>query len=92
MALRNVKRYSNRKLYDSGTKRYVTLGELGQAIREGDEVRVLDYATQKNITAKVLAQVVVNELDDGVVGEDEVIRQLVQMIRYLVQVSAPKAA
>jgi polyhydroxyalkanoate synthesis repressor PhaR len=55
---RVVRRYGNRKLYDTHSRRYVTLDGLGALVAAGHEVEVLDQATGEDITAVVLAQVI----------------------------------
>ncbi|MBI4590304.1 MAG: transcriptional regulator [Candidatus Rokubacteria bacterium] len=52
-----IKRYSNRKLYDTQESRYVTLEELEEMIRAGKEIRVLDAATGEDLTSVTLAQI-----------------------------------
>ncbi len=53
-----IKRYSNRKLYDTEAKRYITLEGLAALIREGAEVHITDHETGEDITALILAQTV----------------------------------
>lgn len=53
-----VKRYPNRKLYDTEAKQYVTLDGLADLIRQGQEVHVLDHATGEDLTAVTLTQIV----------------------------------
>ncbi len=53
-----IKRYPNRKLYDTDTKRYITLNEIASLIREGQEVVVVDHATDEDLTAVVLTQII----------------------------------
>jgi polyhydroxyalkanoate synthesis repressor PhaR len=53
-----IKRYSNRKLYDTQESRYVTLEELEEMIRAGREIRVLDAATGEDLTSVTLAQII----------------------------------
>ena len=53
-----IKRYSNRKLYDTQESRYVTLEELEEMIRAGKEIRVLDAATGEDLTSVTLAQII----------------------------------
>lgn len=53
-----IKRYPNRKLYDTETKHYVTLNEIAQMIRAGDEVVVVDHATDEDLTAVTLSQII----------------------------------
>jgi len=55
---RTIRRYDNRKLYDAGARRYVTLEELARLIAEGTELRVVEQRTGEDITNVVLAQVV----------------------------------
>lgn len=53
-----IKRYSNRKLYDTQAKRYITLEGIADLIREGAEIQVLDHDTGEDITASIQAQVI----------------------------------
>lgn len=53
-----IKRYPNRKLYDTEAKRYVTLGEIAASIRAGEEVVVIDHATEEDLTAVTLSQII----------------------------------
>ncbi len=53
-----IKRYPNRKLYDSEAKRYITLEGIAELIRQGKDVRVLDYATGEDLTALTLSQII----------------------------------
>ena len=56
-----IKRYSNRKLYDPQTSQYVTLEELADMIRTGKEIAVVDVATGEDLTAVVLAQILLEK-------------------------------
>lgn len=53
-----IKRYPNRKLYDTDAKRYITLNEIAALIRGGEEVIVMDHATDEDLTAVVLTQII----------------------------------
>ncbi|MCG3140510.1 MAG: hypothetical protein HDKAJFGB_01577 [Anaerolineae bacterium] len=53
-----IKRYNNRKLYDTHAKRYVTLFDLADMIRRGDDVIVLDHADGQDITSQIQAQII----------------------------------
>ncbi len=53
-----IKRYSNRKLYDTEAKRYITLEGLGELIRQGADVHITDHETGEDITALILAQTI----------------------------------
>ncbi len=58
---RIIKRYSNRKLYDTNESRYVTLVEIAQMIRAGEEVQIIDNRTKEDLTSVTLAQIVFEE-------------------------------
>jgi polyhydroxyalkanoate synthesis repressor PhaR len=53
-----VKRYSNRKLYDTQESRYVTLDEIEEMIRTGKEISVVDAATGEDLTSVTLTQII----------------------------------
>ena len=56
-----VKRYSNRKMYDTSAKRYITLEEISALVRERVEVKVVDNQTGEDITGVTLSQIVVEK-------------------------------
>lgn len=56
-----IKRYPNRKMYDTEESRYVNLDELAAMIREGIEVRVVDHKSGEDVTGMVLAQILYEE-------------------------------
>ncbi len=56
-----IKRYANRKLYDTESKRYVTLDDVAEFIRQGDDVRVIDHVTGEDMTSTTLLQVIFEE-------------------------------
>ena len=53
-----IKRYPNRKLYDTEGKRYITLDGIAELIRQRQDVRVLDHATGEDLTALTLSQII----------------------------------
>jgi polyhydroxyalkanoate synthesis repressor PhaR len=53
-----IKRYQNRKLYDTEASCYVTLDEIAEMIQQGEEVTVVDNRNQKDITAMTLTQII----------------------------------
>jgi len=53
-----IKRYSNRKLYDTQESRYVTLEEIEEMVRSGKEVAVVDAASGEDLTAVTLTQII----------------------------------
>ncbi len=56
-----IKRYTNRKLYDTVESRYVTLEEIAEMIKAGAEVRILDNRTKEDLTSVTLAQIIFEE-------------------------------
>lgn len=54
-----IKKYGNRRLYDTQASRYITLDELTTSIRNGAEVRVVDAKTNEDLTQATLTQVIV---------------------------------
>ena len=55
--MRLIKRYSNRKLYDTQEKRYISLGHVAALIRAGEEVQILDHQSGEDLTAATLARI-----------------------------------
>ena len=53
-----IKRYANRKLYDTHDSRYVTLEELAALVRSGEDIQVLDKTTERDLTSATLAQII----------------------------------
>jgi polyhydroxyalkanoate synthesis repressor PhaR len=53
-----IKRYTNRKLYDTVESRYVTLDEIASMVRAGAEVKVIDNRTREDLTSITLAQII----------------------------------
>jgi polyhydroxyalkanoate synthesis repressor PhaR len=60
-----IKKYENRRLYDTTHSRYVNLDEVAQMVRDGREVQVLDAITGEDRTRAVLTQIVVEQAKDG---------------------------
>lgn len=58
---RMIKRYSNRKLYDTKDSRYVTLLQIAGMVRDGEEVQIIDNNTKDDLTEVTLAQIIYEE-------------------------------
>jgi polyhydroxyalkanoate synthesis repressor PhaR len=56
-----IKRYRNRKLYDTEVKQYVSLDIIAGRIREGDDVQVVDNVTGDDVTVLILAQIIADQ-------------------------------
>ena len=58
---RVIKRYSNRKLYDTERSRYVTLDQIADMIRAGEDVKIVDNNSKEDLTGMTLAQIIFEE-------------------------------
>ena len=56
-----IKKYANRRLYDTDSSRYITIGELAERIRAGKRVEIVDASSGEDVTSFVLSQVVMEE-------------------------------
>jgi polyhydroxyalkanoate synthesis repressor PhaR len=56
--MRTIRRYSNRKLYDSQDSHYVTLAQVAELIRAGEEIRVVHKDTGEDLTAATMALII----------------------------------
>jgi polyhydroxyalkanoate synthesis repressor PhaR len=59
--MRIIKRYPNRKLYDTEAKQYITLEGIAALIRQQDDVRVIDHASGEDLTAVTLTQIILEQ-------------------------------
>ncbi len=84
---RLIKRYENRKLYDTRARRYVTLNAIAHLVVLGEDVRVIDQATGDEITSTVLAQIVFERIRQQTADVPK--HMLAQLIRFG---SAPSGA
>jgi polyhydroxyalkanoate synthesis repressor PhaR len=60
-----IKKYANRRLYDTESSAYITLDRLAEMVREGREFEVVDARTGDDITRQVLTQIIVDEESRG---------------------------
>lgn len=63
--VRVIKRYANRKLYDTRESKYVTLDRIAEFVRNGEEVKVLDNRSKNDLTKVTLAQIIYEEQKSG---------------------------
>jgi polyhydroxyalkanoate synthesis repressor PhaR len=56
-----IKKYANRRLYDTETSAYITLEDLCERVKEGREFVVLDAKTNQNLTNQVLTQIILEQ-------------------------------
>jgi polyhydroxyalkanoate synthesis repressor PhaR len=73
-----IKKYGNRRLYDTAGSRYVNLEDIAAFIREGRDVQVLDAKTGKDLTRVTLTQIITEDAKDKPTGLPlELLRQLI---------------
>ena len=77
--VRIIKRYQNRKLYDTHQSCYVTLEEISQIIREGHEIQVIDNKTKNDITYMTQIQLLFDqEKKSTKVGDVELLKRVIR--------------
>jgi polyhydroxyalkanoate synthesis repressor PhaR len=76
--MRTIKRYSNRKLYDTFDKHYVTLADVAGFVRNGDEVKVTDHVSGADLTSATLAQIIFEEEKHSARLGSEGLRHIIQ--------------
>lgn len=59
--MHQIKKYANRKLYDTTDKQYISLDQLADLIKSGEEVSIMDNQTGEDITAAVISQLLARE-------------------------------
>jgi polyhydroxyalkanoate synthesis repressor PhaR len=73
-----IKKYGNRRLYDTGASRYVNLEDIALMVREGKRVQVVDAKTREDLTRVVLTQIITEDARDKPTGLPlELLRQLI---------------
>jgi polyhydroxyalkanoate synthesis repressor PhaR len=73
-----IKKYGNRRLYDTAGSRYVNLDDIAAFIREGRDVQVVDAKTGKDLTRVTLTQIITEDAKEKPTGLPlELLRQLV---------------
>jgi len=71
-----IKRYANRKLYNTETSRYITLRGVGELLDRGEDVRVVDNETGEDITQVALSQILVDNKRSREVPSDTLLTQI----------------
>ena len=86
-----IKKYANRRLYNTETSSYITLDHLATMVREGRQFQVLDARTEEDITRSVLAQIIMEEESRGqTMLPVNVLRQLISMYGDSMQGMVPQ--
>ena len=76
--VRVVKRYGSRKLYDTEESRYVLLEEIGEWVRAGQEIRVVDTTSDEDVTTQILMQVILELGRRGSMFTSDILHDLIR--------------
>lgn len=80
MSTRIIKRYKNRRLYDSEEKKTIKLEDLAELVKKDIDFKVVDSATEKDVTLSVLTKV----LSDSITEDKNNLKQTSRLIRLLI--------
>src|ERR1700749_3674157 len=87
-----IKKYANRRLYNTSTSTYVTLNDLAKMVKDGVEFNVYDAKSSEDLTRSVLTQIIVEE--EGKAGQNllpiSFLRQLIGFYGDNMQWMVPK--
>ena len=73
-----IKKYGNRRLYDTANSRYINLDDIAALIRQGKDVQVIDAKTGRDLTRVTLTQIITEDAKDKPTGLPlELLRQLI---------------
>lgn len=76
---RIIKKYPNRRLYDTVVSKYVTLGDIRSLVKDSVKFRVIDAKTEADITRNILLQIILEEEDKGPpMFSTEVLEQIIR--------------
>lgn len=77
--VRIIKKYPNRRLYDTEVSRYITLAEIRELVLEGEAFRVIDKRDKEDITRSILLQVIAEQEEGGdPIFTTEVLKQIIR--------------
>lgn len=74
-----IKKYSNRRLYDTDQSRYITIEELTETVRRGAEVRVVDAKTNEDLTQATLTQIILEGRGAAKLLPSRLLTQLIRL-------------
>jgi len=77
---RVIKKYPNRRLYDTAISKYVTLSDVRQLVIDREPVKVVDAKTKDDLTRSVLLQIILEQEEDGnPIMSAEMLEQLIRL-------------
>jgi len=74
-----IKKYPNRRLYDTANGIYVTLSDLRQLVKEAQPIKIIDTKTAEDVTCSVLLQVLVAEEQDSSVLSADQLQRIIRL-------------
>ncbi|MGH7902760.1 MAG: polyhydroxyalkanoate synthesis regulator DNA-binding domain-containing protein [Candidatus Dormibacteraceae bacterium] len=80
---RLIKKYANRKLYDTSSSRYVTLSGIERLVHQGHDIQVIERETGRDITPFILSQVVMTEERRVETGTDDGLQRGQALLDYV---------
>jgi polyhydroxyalkanoate synthesis repressor PhaR len=75
----HIRKYNDRRLYDTGASRYVKLDDIARMVRDGSDVRVVDGRTGKDLTHIILTQIILEEVKERQIALP--LQRLTQIVR-----------
>jgi polyhydroxyalkanoate synthesis repressor PhaR len=85
-ALHIIKKYPNRRLYDTQTSTYITLVDVKRMVLEKDEFQVLDAKTNEDLTRSIMLQIILEEESGGVpLFSAEMLAQIIRSYGHVMQ-------
>ena len=85
-ALHIIKKYPNRRLYDTQTSTYITLVDVKRMVLEKDEFQVLDAKTNEDLTRSIMLQIILDEESGGVpLFSSELLAQIIRSYGHVMQ-------
>lgn len=88
---RTIKKYANRRLYDTDRSRYVTLDDLREMVRAGVDFQVVDARTEEDLTRQTLTQIIADaEQGPGGMLPVDVLRQMIALYGGAMEAMVPQ--
>jgi len=85
-AARLIKKYPNRRLYDTQTSSYITLGDVKQLVLSGDRIVVEDAKSREDLTRSILLQIILEEEAGGTpLFSSEMLAQMIRFYGHAMQ-------
>jgi polyhydroxyalkanoate synthesis repressor PhaR len=63
--MHHIKKYANRKLYDSTAKKYISMTKLSELIKQGEDIVIIDNETGKDLTASIVSSLIARTKDQA---------------------------